>query len=79
MDGLLICRGRGWRRNGPTSHALGNSRHGHHKREALGVSVWLLSAAGLSFAIGSSLLALDALRAVNVIGIQDLVLFLRSR
>ena len=46
--------------------------------EALAISLWLLSATGLSFDIGSGLLALDALRAINVIGIHGFVLFLRS-
>jgi hypothetical protein len=27
VDHLLICRGSGWHRNGPASHALRNSRH----------------------------------------------------
>ena len=78
VDRLLICRGRGWCRNGTTSHALRNSGHGHYKRETLAISLWLLSAMSLSFAIGSGLLTLDALRAVNVIGVHRLVLFLRS-
>jgi hypothetical protein len=56
-----------------------DSGHGHHKREALAISLWLLSATGLSFAIGSGHLTLDALRVVNVIGIHGLVLFLRSQ
>jgi len=79
MDGLLVGRRRGWRRDGPTSHALRNSGHRHHEREALAVSLWLLTTTGLSFAIGGSFLTLDALRTVNVIGIQGFVLFLLSR
>ena len=60
-------------------HGLRNSGHGHHEGEALAISLWLLSATGLSFAIGSSHLTLYALRAINVIGVHGLVPFLRSR
>ena len=74
VDGLLICRERGWCRMGLMAHTLWNSGHGHYGREALAISLWLLSATGLSFAIGSGLLTLDALQAVNVIGAHGLVL-----
>jgi hypothetical protein len=68
MDGLLVGWRRGWGRNGPTTNALRNCGHRHYEREALAVRL-VLSAAGLSLAIGGSFLTLDTLRPVNVIGI----------
>jgi hypothetical protein len=53
-----------------------NSGDGHHEREALAISLWLFSTTGLSFAIGSGLFTLDALRTVDIVGIHGFVLFL---
>ena len=83
--GLLICWGRAWRRNSPTSHALWNSGHPHHNQEALTISLWFFNATGLSFAIDNGLLTLDGVDplraldlAVELTGIRGLVLFQRS-
>ncbi len=56
-----------------------NSGDRHHERETLGIGIWLFTTACLSFAIGSGFLALGALRTVHVVGIQSLMLFLKSR
>ena len=71
VDGLLISWGRGWRRMARCPMCCGTMGTGITNER-------LFSATGLSFAIGSGLLTLDALRAVHVIRIHGLVLFLRS-
>jgi len=76
MDRLLECRRWRGHRDGTTTHTLRHSGNGHHERETLRIGLWLIGTTGLSFTIGSGLLTLDALRTVNVIGVQCFMLFL---
>jgi len=76
VDRLLVCRRRRRCGYGPTSNALRNSGNGHDERQALRISFGLISTPALALAIGSSFLALDSLRTVNVVGVHRLVLFL---
>jgi hypothetical protein len=55
---------------------LRNSGDRHDERQAFCVSFWLFSTTTLALAIGGRFLAFDSLRAVHVVGIECLVLFL---